>query len=208
MTTLYIERSTANGTAAICRDGAPAVQTALAGGGAWTASLRELAAGGRIDAIVAGTGPGSFAGIRGAIAFAQGWQAGLADAAGAPRIFGIPSPLGLAAEGKRLAVAGDARRGKIWFAPMDGFSPLRDIFQTDATPEDCRAALEGFGPGRFEIVSPDHRRIGDLLRSAFGGDYSGEAFPCAAGLARAATAVPAVLSPRPLPVYLNPAVRP
>ncbi len=68
--------------------------------------LRE---GGGIERVVVGTGPGSYNGIRSALAVA--W--GVAEARGVP-LAGVSSLLGLA-EGGYVAV-GDARRGQYYFA--------------------------------------------------------------------------------------------
>ena len=94
MKTLCIERSTGE-----CRNGD------------WVEKL-DLDGVGR---IVVGTGPGSFAGIRSAIAFAQGFALGRKC-----EVLGLPSPCAVAAQvyaGAKggdfpLAVVGDARRGK------------------------------------------------------------------------------------------------
>ena len=94
MKTLYIERSTGE-----CRDGD------------WTEGL-DLEG---VERIVVGTGPGSFAGIRSALAFAQGYA--LATNC---EVLGLPSACALAGEG-RIAVIGDARQGKAWVALFDGF---------------------------------------------------------------------------------------
>ena len=187
MKTLYIERSTGE-----CRDGK------------WVETL-DLEGVGR---IVVGTGPGSFAGIRSALAFAQGYA--LATKC---EVFGLPSacaiaaqvyqevPLSTSASSLHLAVVGDARLGKIWVALFDGFRLEKDVFQIDqdelfgAVPEDSR------------IVTPDAKRIDGFLRGLFGDRYLGGWAPTSEGLRRFAEANPSVLKTEPLPIYLNPAVR-
>jgi len=72
MKTIYIERSAGQG-----RDGD------------WVERL-DL---GGVERIVVGTGPGSFAGIRSAIAFAQGFALGRRC-----KVFGLPSPCAVAAK--------------------------------------------------------------------------------------------------------------
>ena len=56
-------------------------------------------------------------------------------------------------------------------------------------------------------LTPDERRIGELLRGVFGERYLGGRLPTGEGLRRFAEANPSILKPEPLPIYLNPAVR-
>ena len=149
-----------------------------------------------IDRIVVGTGPGSFAGIRSALAFAQGFALGKSC-----EVFGLPSPCALAVEGEAIAVVGDARRGMCWIALLKGYALLGDVFQVKV--EDLKSAV-GI---EFRIVSPDDARIGSVLRAAFGERYLGERLPTPEGLKAFAEANPSVLTREPLPIYLNPAVR-
>jgi len=180
MRTLYIERSTGD-----CRSGD------------WVAKL-DLT---DVNRIVVGTGPGSFAGIRSALAFAQGYALGTGC-----EVLGLPSACALVAvvqgEGiRRVAVVGDARRDKIWIALFEGFAPLGEVFQVD------RGALAGAVAADFSVVTPDAARIGAFLDETFGARYLGGRTPTAEGLQAFAEANPAVLKPEPLPIYLNPAVR-
>ena len=175
MSTLYIDRSV--------RDDSR---------GDWVESL-DLDG---VDRIVVGTGPGSFAGIRSALAFAQGY----ALARPACEVLGLPSPCALAGEGS-LAVVGDARRGRFWIALFDGFRMEREVFQV---------ALDGLAsavPSGHMVTTPDADRIDDLLRGLFESRYVGGRAPTSEGLRRFAEANPAALRPEPLPIYLNPAVR-
>ena len=191
MKTLYIERSCGGG-----RDGH------------WTEEL-DLEG---VERIVVGTGPGSFAGIRAALAFAQGF------ALGRPcEVLGLPSPCAVAAQllgsvpnGRlapsaqdkgRLAVVGDARRGKLWIALFDGYSLIRDVFQVNSDE------ILGSVPNGWPVVTVDEARIGEKLKAAFGERYLGGQTPTAEGLKTFAEANPSVLKPEPLPIYLNPAVR-
>lgn len=190
MKTLYLERSCGGG-----RDGN------------WTDGLNLDG----VTRIVVGTGPGSFAGIRAALAFAQGY------ALGRPcEVLGLPSPCAVAASLKRdrpqlgrLAVVGDARRGKLWIALFDGFLLIRDVFQVDSTslvgPVPTGAA--GPVPTDCAVVTVDEARIGERLKAAFGARYLGGQAPTAEGLQAFAEANPAALVREPLPIYLNPAVR-
>ena len=174
MKTLYIERSTGE-----CRDGR------------WAENL-DLEGVGR---IVVGTGPGSFAGIRSALAFAQGFALGTGC-----EVLGLPSACALAGDGK-IAVVGDARQGKAWIALFDGYDLLKDVFQVS------QADLPAAVPADFKVTTPDARRIDGLLATAFADRYVGGRVPTEEGLRRFAEACPSILKPEPLPLYLNPAVR-
>lgn len=175
MKTLYIERSTGE-----CRNGD------------W---VEELDLDG-IERIVVGTGPGSFAGIRSALAFAQGF------ALGRPcEVLGLPSACALVEDEGPLAVVGDARRGKYWIALFDGFHLVCDVFQVEKDDLGKRVPLSA------KVVTPDAARIDALLKEVFAERYLGGRQPTAEGLRRFAEACPSVLKPEPLPIYLNPAVR-
>ena len=174
MKTLYIERSTGES-----RDGDWAEGLDLEG----------------VERIVVGTGPGSFAGIRSALAFAQGYA--LATHC---EVLGLPSACALAGEG-RVAVVGDARQGKAWVALFDGFRLEKDVFQVN------QADLKGSVPMECRVVTPDVKRIDGLLKEVFGERYLGGQTPTSDGLKRFAEACPSILKPEPLPIYLNPAVR-
>lgn len=175
MKTLYLERSVSNGR-----------------NGGWVNEL-DLA---EIDRIVVGTGPGSFAGIRSALAFAQGFALGRNC-----EVLGLPSPCALAVEGESIAVVGDARRGMCWVALLKGYTLLKDVFQVKA--EDLKSAFDD----EFKVVSPDDARIGALLGETFGERYLGLRLPTPDGLKAFSEANPSILTREPLPIYLNPAVR-
>ena len=176
MNVLYIERSTGD-----CRSGD------------W---VEKLDMGEKPDRIVVGTGPGSFAGIRSALAFAQGYAIGSGC-----EVLGLPSACALAEEGRRIAVVGDARREKFWVALFDGLRQEGDIFQVG------REGLAKAVPDGFTVVSPDAQRIGSLLAELFCARYEGARMPSAEGLKAFAESNPGALKPEPLPIYLNPAVR-
>ena len=189
MKTIYIERSTGE-----CRDGKWVEELDLEG----------------VERIVVGTGPGSFAGIRSALAFAQGYAlATHCEVLGLPSACAIADQIYSSFEHSEhsdiqtfpLAVVGDARQGKAWVALFDGYRLEKDVFQVEqdelkeAIPADCR------------IVTPDAKRIDGLLRETFGERYLGGRTPTSEGLRRFAEANPSILRAEPLPIYLNPAVR-
>jgi len=184
MKTLFIERSTGE-----CRNGD------------WVEKLDVEG----VERIVVGTGPGSFAGVRSALAFAQGFAIGSKC-----EVLGLPSPCAIAADwfAERtdeapgpLAVVGDARRGKFWIALFDGYRMVCDVFQVE------RDLLGKRVPLSVKVVSPDAARIDAVLKETFADNYLGGRLPTAEGLRRFAEANPAMLKPEPLPIYLNPAVR-
>lgn len=201
MNTLFIERSTDKATLALVKDGALAAEASLVSSGmnsgAWVAETRDFIGDREISRIVVGTGPGSFAGIRAALAFAQGYAVGSGCT-----VEGLPSPCAFAPAEGPLAVVGDARRGMYWIALFDGPRLVCDIFQVEGEMLHLRV------PVGVKVVTPDAARIDGLLKETFGSDYAGGAVPTASGLARATLANPSLLIPEPLPVYLNPAVRP
>lgn len=188
MKTLYIERSTGE-----CRDGSWVEKLDLEG----------------VERIVVGTGPGSFAGIRSALAFAQGYALGKKC-----EVLGLPSPCAVAAQFYKeqlpsststshlhLAVLGDARQGKIWIALFDGYRLEKDVFQV-GLDDVCKSVLAD-----YKVVTTDAGRIDGALREMFGNRYCGGRIPTCEGLRAFAESNPAILTPEPRPIYLNPAVR-
>ncbi|MGN0854362.1 MAG: tRNA (adenosine(37)-N6)-threonylcarbamoyltransferase complex dimerization subunit type 1 TsaB [Kiritimatiellia bacterium] len=203
MNTLLIDRSTEVQSVAWAT-GETVVERSLEGidcrSGAWALKVRDFIAeqggGAAPDRIVVGTGPGSFAGIRAALAFAQGYAIGSGCA-----VLGLPSPCACAPTEGPSAVVGDARRGLFWLALFDGTRLVRPIFQV------VQEELEACIPQSAPVVSPDDVRIGGVLKELFAARYKGLCRPTAGALARYAVREPAMLKPEPLPLYLNPAVR-
>ena len=197
---LFVDRSTEVQSVALVRDGAVVAERTLDGmdsrSGGWVAEVRDFIAGARLSEIVVGTGPGSFAGIRAALAFAQGYAIGAGCG-----VRGLPSVCALAPDDGRLAVVGDARRGMLWVALFEGRSLVGGIRQAEAEK------VARLVPSGVRVVTTDERRIGAALAEMFAGRYAGGAVPTAGGLARTAIANPSLLVSEPLPVYLNPAVR-
>ena len=199
--TLVIERSTEKSSAALFDDGEcireAFVNTLPGKGGEWVVKVRDFLQDEKIERIVVGTGPGSFAGIRAALAFAQGYAIGSGC-----EVLGLPSPAAFAPDNGPLAVVGDARRGMYWIALFEGAKLIGSIFQTDAETLPKRVPLG------VKIVTPDADRIDSFLKETFGDYYAGGVVPMASNLGKVANLNPSLLVSEPLPVYLNPAVRP
>lgn len=165
-------------------------------GGALFSVLEEiLSEADGLSRVVAGTGPGSYNGIRATLGAA--W--GIAKARGIP-VTGISSLLGLA-EGNYLAV-GDARRGQFYFARVSegSFEEEPALFsQTEILqkigPRECAGADNAVGEVEWPIFVPEP--MGFLSQAVVRG-------PQAARLARRASCfVPNADFPEPL--YLKPA---
>ena len=205
MNLLAIDRSTDTQSAALAVDGKVVASRVFAGSdarsGDWPLKVRSFleSKGVRpadIDEIVVGQGPGSFAGIRAALAFAQG----LALPAG-KRVVGLPSTYALTRDGARTAVVGDARRGLFWVVVYDGVERVKDF---SLVPK------EGLGnavPEHYAVVTPDGARIEPLLQAVFGHHYKGSMTPLAERLAEVAIARGDLLVDEPLPIYLQPPVK-
>ena len=213
MKLLAIDRSTDTLSVALAQEGEIAVRAydgADARNADWPVKIRDFLAENALefsdlDRIVIGTGPGSFAGIRGALAFAQGLAVGIrskrSDLNGAPIVYGLPSPSALAGEAGPVAVVGDARRGLFWVVVYEGAKTVSGFRLVQR--EDLAAAV----PESATVLTSDGARIGATLNETFGERYAGSRPPSAGELARIALAHTDVLVCEPLPVYLSPAVR-
>lgn len=122
MITLAIDTSTTRGGVALLADGALMLEENFLADRSHSAALfavleRALAiiSGQRLDQVAVGLGPGSYAGIRIAIAAAIGFEIGL----GAQPI-GIPSVAALETEERHFIAIGDARRETFYFTRVEG----------------------------------------------------------------------------------------
>jgi tRNA threonylcarbamoyladenosine biosynthesis protein TsaB len=127
MTFLALEFSSERRSAALARDGVILAEAAETGGRATNAFGlidRALAESkiprDEIEAVAVGLGPGSYTGIRAAIAVAQGWQL-----ARGIKLLGIPSVEALAGQAQaekifgRVNVVVDAQRGEFYLATWE-----------------------------------------------------------------------------------------
>lgn len=221
---LALERSGAVASAAVFRAGEtdPAATLERPAGGrgdAWPLVRDVLAAAGvsarDVAALAVGTGPGSFSGIRAALAIALGIAVpdslpvhGVLSAAAAVRAWRETH-----AGAPRAVLLGDARRGHVWrFVEPDGDAAWKALAHAasdvsllstpDAGPGDAAPpllpALAGAGEA-FSLLVADPVRLapvlGDLPREAVSADAATVGRMCLAGLRGPA-----------LPVYLHPAV--
>ena len=213
MTVLAIDRSTDVQSVALAVNGkinGRVFEGADARRADWPVKVHDLLAANGLtfcdlDRIIVGTGPGSFAGIRGALAFTQGLAIGIrakrARAADDPIVYGLPSALALASDDGATAVVGDARRGLFWVAVYEGAGTVAELHLV--TKEELPAAV----PPEAAVVTPDGARIGAVLGELFGTRFRGNHVPSAERLAQLALTHSELLVSEPLPIYLSPAVR-
>ena len=213
MSLLATDRSTDAQSVALATDGGVferVFEGADARSADWPVKIRDFLAEhglgfSGLDRIVVGTGPGSFAGIRGALAFAQGLALGIKakrpELAQESIVYGLPSAAALAGAAGLTAVVGDARRGLFWVVVYEG-AKLVSGFRL-VQREDLAAAVSEAAT----VLTSDGVRIGETLKEVSGERYAGSRPPSAGELARIALTHPDVLVREPLPVYLSPAVR-
>ncbi|MDA1044153.1 MAG: tRNA (adenosine(37)-N6)-threonylcarbamoyltransferase complex dimerization subunit type 1 TsaB [Verrucomicrobia bacterium] len=218
MLLLAIEQSTRTCSLALMRDGTQVASKRWSDGihqrQRLFAMLPELLAESNLHAdiehFVVGTGPGSFAGIRIAIAACHG----LAQPSHTP-VSGLSSTAVLAwralqtnPDAKALVV-GDARRGQFWCA---AYRMHKNQMKTTLEPQLIPPETLGDQiEGDCVILSPDLDRIGDALRVHAAGRcrlIPEMCIPAAGDLAHLAHAqLPrGDALPPPIPIYLHPAV--
>ncbi|MFM2199741.1 MAG: tRNA ((37)-N6)-threonylcarbamoyltransferase complex dimerization subunit type 1 TsaB [Verrucomicrobiota bacterium] len=130
------------------------------------AEIMEIHGGKYFDAVLVGSGPGSYSGTRVGIAAAQGAAlvAGC-KALAVPSILAVPETL---AGGRCLAV-GDARRGSFWFANISGGRLVDAPTLTDQIGLDSAMGLaRESGAGVFSMDRFRDREIPFTLPTATG----------------------------------------
>jgi tRNA threonylcarbamoyl adenosine modification protein YeaZ len=163
-----------------------------------------------IEAIAVGLGPGSYTGIRSAIATAQGWQL-----ARAVKLIGVSSALGIAAEAQQNGATGrvhvviDAQRDEFYLATYDlsatecvEVAPLRIVSREEIQNRESKGGLL-IGPeiDRWftPLVSPDPSGSG-----LTNGVRSRTIFPRAETIGRMAARLKDSVNGDPLePIYLR-----
>lgn len=119
MTILAIDTSTHHGTVALLVDGELRLDETFTADRRTSAALfpvlaRALAAAARVDQVAIGLGPGSYAGVRIAIAAAIGLKLGLRA-----QLVGLPSVAALETNAPAYLAIGDARRDTFYFTHVE-----------------------------------------------------------------------------------------
>lgn len=119
MNLLAIDTSTAHGSVALLIDGELRLDESFSADRSHSATLfavleRACALTERLDAVAIGLGPGSYAGVRIAIAAALGLELALGA-----KLIGLASVAALATDARRYAAIGDARRETFYFTLVE-----------------------------------------------------------------------------------------
>lgn len=191
MATLAIETSTARGSVAVWLRGELLFNETFAAERRHSAALfsaleRARGSVSRIEQIAVGLGPGSYAGVRIAIAAAMGLQLSLGA-----RLVGLPSVAVFDTASPNYLAAGDARRDMFYFAAVDAGVCIDG--PRLASEEEVRLAVDQFGTWPFYMA--------EKLVAFPTGTI---AFPSAAVLARQAAEERGILQTGDLdPIYLR-----
>ena len=178
MITLAIETSTVRGSVAVSEDGRIVFSEHFAadralGSELFTCLQRAGKAAPHYDQIVVGLGPGSYSGVRIAIAATVGLE--LAKNA---RVLGIPSILALETPAQKYLSIGDARRASFYFAViengecttgptlLDGTELNAAIAAHSTLPLFATAPIEGIP--NLEICFPSAERLAHLAEQERG----------------------------------------
>ena len=191
MATLAIETSTARGSVAVWSAGELLFSETFTAERRHSASLfaaLERARGqvARIEQIAVGLGPGSYAGVRIAIAAAFGLELALRA-----ELVGLPSIAAFETASPQYLAAGDARRDAFYFAVVDGGVCIDG--PRLASEQEVRDVIDGFGTWPFYVSEKLARFPTATI-----------AFPSAAVLARQAAEERGIVQSGDLePIYLR-----
>lgn len=178
MTTLAIETSTTRGSVAILDDGRVIFSERFAADRSLGSTLfpclqRAREAAPRLDRIAVGLGPGSYSGVRIAIAAAIGLEL-----AGDAKLLGIPSILALETDAPEYIAIGDARRASFYFAVAEnGECAAGPLLLDEVGLKSAVAARPGLplfatepveGIPNVEICFPSAERLARLAESGRG----------------------------------------
>jgi tRNA threonylcarbamoyladenosine biosynthesis protein TsaB len=183
MTILALEFSSEQRSAALARDGVVLAEACESGGRntkAFALIEKVLASAAlareEIEVIAVGLGPGSYTGIRAAIAVAQGWQL-----ARGVKLLGISSAEGLAAQAQAAKIFGrvnvviDAQRGEFDLATWElsgaerrEVMPLKIVSAAELASRKAAGEI-CVGPAAGEILFPQAAGLAGLagLRNDF-----------------------------------------
>jgi tRNA threonylcarbamoyladenosine biosynthesis protein TsaB len=174
MTILALEFSSARRSVALARGGTvlaeAAVQTDARGTDAFGLIEKVLAEAGitrqEIEVVAVGLGPGSYTGIRAAIAVAQGWQL-----ATGVKLLGVSSADAIAAQAQaekifgRVNVVIDAQRGEFYLSSWDvtvaerkEVSPLKIVSGTEKVTRENAGGI-CVGPEAARLIFPSAAMI-------------------------------------------------
>ena len=187
MTILAIDTSTNHGTVALLVDGTLRLDETFTADRRTSAALfpvleRALAAAPRVDQVAIGLGPGSYAGVRIAIAAAIGLKLGLGA-----QLVGLPSVAALATDAPAYLAIGDARRDTFYFTHIeDGLCTAGPLLATadelhtllaahPALPVFSSAPLPAFPAA--QIALPSAARLARLASTARGLTATGDLEP-------------------------------
>ena len=178
MITLAIETSTEHGSVAVSEDGRTIFLERFAadrtlGSELFTCLQRAGEAAPNYDQIIVGLGPGSYSGVRIAIAAAIGLE--LAKGA---KVLGIPSILAFETDAQKYLTIGDARRASFYFAMIDNGECITGPMLLDdaglkaaiashpGLPVFATAPVEGIAD--LEICFPSAERLARLAEQGRG----------------------------------------
>lgn len=187
MTILAIDTSTNHGSVALLADGEMRLDETFVADRSHSSSLfavleRAVALAPRVDQVVIGLGPGSYAGVRIAIATAIGFELSLGA-----RLVGIPSVAALETDAATYLAIGDARRETFYFTRVeDGICVEGPLLATatelsahlaahPALPVFSTEALAAFPAAR--IALPSAARLARLADAARGITATGDLEP-------------------------------
>ena len=187
MTILAIDTSTNHGSVALLADGEMRLEETFTADRTTSSSLfavleRAVALAPRVDQVAIGLGPGSYAGVRIAIAAAIGLELGIGA-----QLIGIPSVAALETDAAGYLAVGDARRETFYFTRVvDGVCVEGPLLATEAElleriaahaelPVFASAPLAAFSAA--QIALPSAVRLARLADAARGITATGDLEP-------------------------------